>query len=650
MPRSIPNSAPVTVPKLEETLYALTVDGLKWYATALGGLGRTPLKKADLVDKISAVLLDPRELKQIYGKLSASEQAAIAEAAYKYNGLYKVELIEARYPGVKTPSTERRLYPGYGYSYGAKKELKEATPFDLFLYYAKYDYDHAPGWYIPSDIVRLLRTFVTAPTPQKMKSYEELPPFNTLHKPFGDTEDEYYVSRCEEVIFHDVAATLTLIDQGKINVGTATKLPTLPGLRLLKERLLVGDYFAEQEYNRADDAIRTLALVAITEAASWAAPTGTGGKLQLTRRGQAIISGTIGAEEVKEAWEQWVKAGFVDELSRISTIKGQKSSEVRLSKPAGRRDKLVTAMRALPPGRWVSFDEFLRYMRAEDLMPRIELNQWSGLYVISSYYGNLGEASKYWDVVTGSYLRAVVWEYAATLGLLEIAYTLPENANHNFGHVYGLEDEPYLSRYDGLLAIQLTALGEYALGITTEYTPTLDGKESQAGEAAKAPLLKVLPNMDVVVTDPHRMLPNERAFLEKITSAQSQHVYRLNRDTLLEAAQNGITPQQALTFLAVRNGVSEETLPNTVLTFFADLEKRLSLLRDAGKMLVLESDDQYILAELSTAPTLKGKTQMATIGKKSVLLVPEEYEQTVRKQIKKMGYAPRKVIKNNDSD
>jgi hypothetical protein len=55
--------------------------------------------------------------------------------------------------------------------------------------------------------------------------------------------------------------------------------------------------------------------------------------------------------------------------------------------------------------------------------------------------------------------------------------------------------------------------------------------------------------------------------------------------------------------------------------------------------------NQYLLAELSTAPTLKGKAQIATIGKKSVLLVPEAHEQAVRKQIKKMGYAPRKVIK-----
>jgi hypothetical protein len=44
-----------------------------------------------------------------------------------------------------------------------------------------------------------------------------------------------------------------------------------------------------------------------------------------------------------------------------------------------------------------------------------------------------------------------------------------------------------------------------------------------------APVLKVLPNLDLVITDAARIAPNERTFLERIAAPQSQDVYRLSR-------------------------------------------------------------------------------------------------------------------------
>jgi hypothetical protein len=72
--------------------------------------------------------------------------------------------------------------------------------------------------------------------------------------------------------------------------------------------------------------------------------------------------------------------------------------------------------------------------------------------------------------VVGSYLRALLFEYAATLGMIEIAYTRPEETPHSFGDAYGLDEFEYLSRYDGLLGLRLTGLGAYALGLTDAYT------------------------------------------------------------------------------------------------------------------------------------------------------------------------------------
>jgi hypothetical protein len=77
--------------------------------------------------------------------------------------------------------------------------------------------------------------------------------------------------------------------------------------------------------------------------------------------------------------------------------------------------------------------------------------------------------------------------------------------------------------------------------------------------------------------------------------------------------------------------------------FFEDLERRLGALRELGTMLVLEGDDQYVLTELSNNPALRAQIQLGAIGDRMVLLIPEQHEAAVRKQLQRLGYIPRKA-------
>ncbi len=278
------------------------------------------------------------------------------------------------------------------------------------------------------------------------------------------------------------------------------------------------------------------------------------------------------------------------------------------------------------------FDELLRYMRAESLLPAIERNSPLQL-TVGSYFDST--SVHYWDVIIGSYLRALLWEYVATLGMVDIAYTLPEETPHEFGSIYGLQNE-YISRYDGLVALKLTTLGAYVLGLSNSYSPP------EPEVASGPPVLRVLPNLDVVITDATRLLPNERAFLERIGVLQSPAVYRLNRDVLLDSAQSGLTIGVVRSFLALKSGVEEAELPQTVHRFFSDLEKKLNVFREGGRMLVLECDDPYVLAEVQYAKSLRGLVKVGKVGEQSVLLVPEEHESAARRHLKKLGYVPTK--------
>jgi hypothetical protein len=501
------------------------------------------------------------------------------------------------------------------------------------------------GRYIPPDVATVLQIFAPPPPPTQLRS-QDAPPTVLAPRKGKGPPPAVYVTDGERAAFHDLAATLSLIQQGKISVSAATRLPTLPVVRLLRPRLLIGDYFTDGEYERAEDAMRPLALVMLAQAAKWAVPAETGNRLELTKSGQAALAGGIQAPQVREAWDRWLKSDVLDELSRVRAIKGQQSKDVRLTRPADRREKLATVLRACPPGRWVAFDEILRYMRAESLLPAIERNASPALRVGSyldyaelSYddpsYSRNYRPARYWDVVIGSYLRTIVWEYVATLGLVEIAYTRPEETPHDFGQLYGLED-PYVSRYDGLLALRLTTLGAYVLRQASDYVPP------PALTPSGPPLLRVLPNLDLVITDASRLLPNDRAFLERIGTPQSEDVYRLSRELLLDGAQHGLGLDQVQAFLAAKSGAAPEAFPTTVRVFFADLARRLDALREGGRLLALESDDPLLLAELANDPGLRGVVQLGKIGERTVLLVPEDQEPAARRQLKKLGYVPHK--------
>jgi hypothetical protein len=616
----------VALPDLETAIYNLTVEDLKWYAAFLPA--KTPTRKAELVAQLKQLLLDPARLRQLWAQIPTNHQQAVSEVAHKLNGRYNGEVLRAKYPNVPVPQGPQSGYYGFLNSPGGKKY---AAAYDM-LFYRSADV----GLCIPRDVLALLRDFVPEPPAARMRSHDERPGLPTKTR-FVGFEPEIYVSETEQAIFHDLAATLHLVQQGKAGVSAATRLPSLATLRQLRQRLLIGDYLGD-DYERAEDAIRPLALVMLVQAAKWATPSSSN-KLELTKRGQALLGVQIGPQHIREAWESWAKTDLLDELSRIRAIRGQQAKGTRMIKPAERREKFAAALRDAPPGRWVELDDFFRYLRAQGRGLSVERTAETHLFLGSSQeYGWLGYSGvNYWDVVVGSFLRALLFEYVATLGMIDISYTVPEDTPHSFGEVYGLDEYEFLSRYDGLLALRLTGLGSYALGLTDAYTPPAPIVE------AGAAVLKVLPNLDIVVTDAAAAMPNDRAFLERIAAVQSQDVYRLSRDLLLEAAASGLALGQVKAFLEIKSGQPLADFPQIVRVFFEDLEKRLGALREGGRMVMIEGDDTYLLTELANNSALRSLVQLATIGERSVLLVPEDQEAAVRRALKKLGYIPRKA-------
>ena len=94
------------------------------------------------------------------------------------------------------------------------------------------------------------------------------------------------------------------------------------------------------------------------------------------------------------------------------------------------------------------------------------------LYITDAHYGSLGYADCHdWPILQGRYLLCLLLEYAATLGLIDVAYTDPDEARPDFRHMWGTDDLTYLSRYDGLRYFRLNPLGAYCLSVAETYEP-----------------------------------------------------------------------------------------------------------------------------------------------------------------------------------
>jgi hypothetical protein len=183
-------------------------------------------------------------------------------------------------------------------------------------------------------------------------------------------------------------------------------------------------------------------------------------RLELTPRGRAVLAEPSYAD-LGVLWDRWLRSVSTDELSRVEAIKGQRKPST-LTPAVTRRAAVATVLGTLEPGAWTDIDEVFGLLRAQrpPLMAARSLLALWRLYIADSYYGSLGHAGPgVWDILEGRYALCVLFEYAATAGLIDVAYADPRGARDDYCALWGADQYAYLSRYDGLLAVRVNELG-----------------------------------------------------------------------------------------------------------------------------------------------------------------------------------------------
>jgi hypothetical protein len=596
-----------------------------------------PTKKPELISALKEQLMQPENLKQIWEQLSPQQQQTVSAIVYETDGLYQPETLYTRLGFVA------KLRPDPSLSLIERFQNKSTAPsaFEM-LFYPTTTSETA----IPSEMLQVLRPMVPALEKPKLRSFDELPSVQDIYNirmfdEYANSEQLFSIKQAdtERAVFHDLAVTLQLIGQGKISVSDRTRQPTLPTVKLLAKQLLLSDY-TDTNYTRAEHSIRPFALIMLVQIAKWAtlSPSSTS-KLELTKRGRALLSTQLEAEHIRELWQAWVKDNSLEPLTRINSIHGLQTRGTRLTKPSQRRQVLEEIVQQLPTGRWVVTQDLFSWIRTMDYDLSVEaFDYYSSLYIGYNFeigwlgYNHIND----WEVLIGSYILVELFEYVSTMGLIEIAYLEKNIVLRPLGDwsmlELTLEDEPF-SRYEELFAFRLTNLGRYVLGLTPKYTPPTYSTETNE------PMLTVLPNLEVVITNQAARSPLDIAMLERMAVAKSENVYQLQRDLVMESVTNGISLEQLMQFLLAKS--AQTSFPPLIQGFFDDVERRLNALREGGRMIVFEGD-RYLLAELANLSALRNIVQLATVGERSILLVPEEHETAVRRHIRKRGYIPRK--------
>jgi len=601
---------------LNAALQSCNVDWLKRLATTLSN-DKKPTRKTELIAFIEQQLAG-EGLRTVWERLDETQQAAVAEAVHGSEPIYRADQFVAKYG--KLPSWGKREDNWRGIT---KPSLLSVFFFDKVL---------------PRDIRDRLAVFVPAPAKTALRSVDDPPETitQTFHVWTGKSnrasivEEEIPITRraMEHAAIHDLQAVLQLIDTGKLAISDKTRLPGKVGIKAISALLLDGDFYdtsppASQHLDEQENAgpIRAFAWPLLMQAGGLATPSGK--TLTLSKAGRKAM-GEPPEKVLSRLWSKWQKTTLLDELSRIDCIKGQSGKGKRgLTAVKGRRQAIEMALQDCEPECWIAVDDFFRYMIASGINFEVTRNPWT-LYISSANYGSLGyEGFHDWNILQARYALCLLFEYAATLGMIDVAFIAPHGARNDYSNLWGTDDLEFLSRYDGLLYFRLTPLGAYCLGLRDDYQPSVPASQAQ---------LRVLPNRDVVVAG-KPLSPADELLLNSFLSRKSDAVWHLDRDGLLAALEEGRDLNSLRDFL---DASSADPLPANVVQFLQDTEQSARQLQDKGLARLIECADPALAALI--ANDSRTKRYCLRAGERH-LAVFADNESRFRTAVRKLGYS-----------
>ena len=595
--------APFPMNTLHEAINSLTVNSIKEmlpYLPQAVSVGRKEVLVASIVEQMSGA-----GLLRVWEQMDALQRLAIGEATHDAHGVLDSARFAAKYGTA----------PAFYHPAGKGLYYRQGRMTILGLFVFRVDRHDV----IPADLRARLAAFVPAPIPDTLATLATLP------EPDAETAPMTVRSTASDAL-HDLVVLLRAVDSGVIAVSDKTHLPGSAALRLVTGKLAGGDFYditvPSHAWEQQVGPIKALAWPLLLQAGALAQLNGS--KLGLTPAGMKALHAAP-ADVVRAIWRKWLKSTLLDEFGRIDDIKGQKAKGRGMSAVAPRRAVISDALQHCPVDRWVSVDELSRFMQAGGYPLEI-CHDVGRLYIGEPNYGSLiYGGAQLWSLLQLRYLLCVLFEYCATLGMIDVAYRSPHEARLDFGDLWGTGEMTFLSRYDGLMYFRLTALGAYCLGVSSDY----------AHVAAVAPaascVLAVQANLQVRISA-GALSADEALMLDNWAMQEDELHWRLDRPKAIAAIERGHDAAQLAAFLQARDS---QPLPVQVESFVRSCNKQGKAMKVLGSSLLIECVDA------STADLIAAHKDTAALCMRAGarhLVVRLDQENKFRKAVRLLGY------------
>ncbi len=500
------------------------VDQLKSLASQISK--NNPTRKAELAAHIASTVF--KNLDTILGNLDPMAMNALAEAVHNWNGCFKSKPFFAKYgalPQTESPGGRRTLHLLY-----------------LFFINGK----------IPPDLMARLEKKIKQPAPEKL-DYEDL-----------DDDPEMTVRETAHAACMNLNALLTMVEEKQIRVSPKTGRATAATVKKISARLCDGDFYDAEDL----DPIQAFAWPLLIQGGGLASIDGN--FLKLTRAGTQALKKDL-ARGIKTIWKKWEKSKIIDEFSQVTAIKGQRSAKGRtMTSPARRRPVINGVLTSLEPGRWIAVDEVERFMQSESHTFEMTNYDWK-LYFGDPHYGLLDYGDT-WSLLQLRYLLIYLFQYAATLGLVDVSYKHPDNARPEFQSCWGADDEPFLSQCDGLMHIRVNDLGAYVLGLSTDYN-AVDPHDFEIHDT------------DILYTGKGAPNPDHSLYLDKMAVQTEAGRWQVSLVSLLNALKAGETLKAIKAFIGQ---ITLEKPGKPLEKLLEKAEERSSAVVNRGKATLLE--------------------------------------------------------------
>ena len=599
---------------LTTALHLLTVEELKQRVEKLPGnnLGNAP-RKIELVQALERNLSGP-VLEQTWRLLSEIERSAVSDALYHRDNRLDIRQFNAKHG----PLALADLFDTNGLPVGRAW---------LFLYRK---IGHTRQFIVPGDLKEHLRTLVPPPPASKIETIDA-PPESVRQITLGPrggpgvVSDIPLVRRDMEITAqHDLLAVLRLIGAGGVTVSEKTGRATALSTRRVAAVLQGDDFYASREHDPdasypALGPFRAYAWPLLVRAGKLVRRRGT--KLELTRSGHAALAAAPAAT-LRNLWSSWLGNKLLDEFTRIDTIKGQRGKGRRGMTPApDRRNAIVGALAACSVGEWIRFGDFSRFMLAEDMTFKVTERPWL-LYIGDRRYGDLGRLHHLeWELLQTRYLICFLFEYTATLGLIDIAYRPPEFARDDFRAHWAGEELHFLSRYDGLEYLRINTLGAYCLELDGTYEPSRPTVQTS---------FSILPNLTIRVSGTPGS--DEQILLERYAMNEADDLWQLDAEKVLTALESGSNIDELRSFLASRD---DQPLPEMVEGFLTRMERRAGAIRPRGTALLFECASAGIADQIASDKQI---AKLCTRSGTRLLVVAQASEKKFRTAVRALGF------------